>query len=81
MCFEGGLCPPLYTLGGQGYMKSPNRVRLESHYNPLGLFPCTAASSKPIRVVTKEVRYIHDLSLILEHSMSVTNPAAPGLTG
>ena len=34
----------------------------------------------PIRVVTREVRYIHVLSLTLEHSMSVSSPAAPGLT-
>ena len=33
-------------------------------------FLYTAASSTPIRVVTKEVRYIHELSLTLEHSMS-----------
>ena len=38
------------------------------------------ASSTPIRVVTKEVRYIHELSLTLEHSMPVSSPAAPGLT-
>ena len=38
------------------------------------------ASSTPIRVVTKEVRYIHELSLTLEHSMSISSPAAPGLT-
>ena len=34
----------------------------------------------PIRVVTKEVRYIHELSLTLEHSMSISSPAVPGLT-
>ena len=34
----------------------------------------------PIWVVTKDVRYIHELSLTLEHSMSVSSPAAPGLT-
>ena len=34
----------------------------------------------PIRVVTKEVRYIYELSLTLEHSMPVSSPAAPGLT-
>ena len=28
----------------------------------------------------QEVRYIHELSLILEHSMSISSPAAPGLT-
>ena len=40
----------------------------------------TAASSTPIRVVTKEVRYIYKLSLTLEHSMPVSSPAASGLT-
>ena len=34
----------------------------------------------PIRVVTKEVRYIHELFLTLEHSMPVSSPAVPGLT-
>ena len=46
-----------------------------------GSFLRTAASSKPIRVVTKEVRYINELSLTLEHSMSISSPAIPGLTG
>ena len=32
------------------------------------------------RVVTKEVRYIHELSLTLEHSMPMSSPAVPGLT-
>ena len=39
-----------------------------------------SGSSTPIRVVTKEVRYIHELSLTLEHSMSISSPAALGLT-
>ena len=34
----------------------------------------------PIQVVTIDVRYIHELSLTLEHSMSISSPAAPGLT-
>ena len=45
-----------------------------------GSFLCTAASSMPIRVVTREVRYIHELSLTLEHSMSVSSPVALVLT-
>ena len=45
-----------------------------------GSFLCTAASSTPIRVVTKEVRYTHELSLTLEHSIPISSPAAPGLT-
>ena len=45
-----------------------------------GSFLRNAASSTPIRVVTREVRYIHELSLTLEHSMPISSPAAPGLT-
>ena len=45
-----------------------------------GSFLCTATSSMPIRVVKKEVRYIHELSVTLEHSMSISSPAVPGLT-
>jgi len=45
-----------------------------------GSFLYTAASSTPIRVVTREVRYIHKLSLTLEHSMPISSPAASGLT-
>ena len=43
-------------------------------------FLCIAASSMPIRLVTKVVRYIHELSLTLEYSMSISSPAVPGLT-
>ena len=53
---------------------------MESYYNTIGYFPCTVASFTPIRVVTKEVRYFHDLSLTLEHSIPISSPAAPGLT-
>src|SRR6185312_6782629 len=45
-----------------------------------GSFLCTAASSTPIRVVTREVRYIHKLSLTLEYSMPISSPTDPGLT-
>ena len=45
-----------------------------------GSFFCTAASTTRIRVVTREAKYIHELSLTLEHSMSVSSPVAPGLT-
>ena len=34
----------------------------------------------PIRVVTREARYIYKLSLTLEHSMPISSPIAPGLT-
>ena len=75
-----GSLPALIYLGGQGYMESPSRVQLESYYNTIGCFLCTAASPMPILVVTREVRYIHELFLTLEHSMSISSLAAPGLT-
>ena len=56
-------------------MESPSRVTTQS-----GSFLCTAVSTTPIRVVTKEVRYIHELSLTLEHSMPVSSPAVRDLT-
>ena len=59
------------------------KVLAEYSWNPTttqsGSFFRTVASSTPIRVVTKEVRYIHELSLTLEHSMPISSPAAPGL--
>ena len=45
-----------------------------------GSFLRTAASSTPNRIVTREVRYIPELSLTLEHSMPISSPATPGLT-
>jgi len=78
--FGGGPCPPLYIRGDRVTWK----VLAEYSWSPTttqsGSFLCTAASSMPIRVVTKEVRYIHELSLTLEHSMSISSPAVPGLT-
>ena len=78
--FGGGPCPPLYIRGDRvtwkvlaEYSWSPTTIQSDS-------FLCTAASSMPIRVVTKEIRYIHELSLTLEHSMSISSPAVPGLT-
>ena len=60
------------------------KVLAEHSWSPTtiqsGSFLCTAASTTPIRVVTKEVRYIHELSLTLEHSMHVSSSAVPGLT-
>ena len=78
--FRGGPCPPLYIWGDKVTWK----VLAEYSWSPIvarsGSFLCTAASSTPIRVITKEVRYIHELSLTLEHSMPMSSPAAPGLT-
>ena len=79
--FGGGPCPPLYIRGNRVTWK----VLAEYSWSPTtaryGSFLCTAASSTLIRVVTKEVRYIHDLSLTLEYSMPISSPTAPGLTG
>ena len=80
MCFEG--------VPGRPYISGRDRVTwkvlAEYSWSPTttqsGIFLCTAASSTSIRVVTKEVRYIHELSLTLEHSISISNPAVPGLT-
>ena len=78
--FRGGPCPPLYIRGDRVIWK----VLAEHSWNPTTTqsdsFLCTVASSKAIRVVTREVRYIHELSLTLEHSMPISSPAAPGLT-
>ena len=79
MCFEGVPARLIYP-GDRVTWK----VLVEYSWSPStacsGSFFCTAASSMPIRVVTKEVRYTHELSLTLEHSMSISNPAVPGLT-
>ena len=73
--------PILIYPGGTGLH---GKVLAEYSWNStttqLDSFVCTAANSTPIRVVTKEVRYIHELFLTLEHSMSISSPAVPGLT-
>ena len=78
--FGGGPCPPLYIRGDRITWK----VLAEYSWSPTitqsGSFLCTAASSMPIRVVTKDVRDIHEISLALEHSMSISSPAVPDLT-
>ena len=60
------------------------KVLTEYSWNPTttqsGSFLCTAASSMPIRLVTREVMYIYELSLTLDHSMAISSPAALGLT-
>src|SRR6185437_13272977 len=78
--FGGGPCLLLYIYGDRVTWK----VLAEYSWSPTttqsGNFLCTTASSTPIRVVTREVRYIHELSLTLEHSMPIRSPATPGLT-
>src|SRR6185436_18525294 len=80
MMIRGGPCPPLYIRGDRVTWK----VLAEYSWNPAttqsGSFLCTPASSTPTRVVTREVRYIHELSLTLEHSVPISSLAAPGLT-
>ena len=79
--FRGGPCPPLYIRGGgrvtwkvlAEYSWSPSTIRS-------GSFLVLQLVLRLIRVVTREVRYIHALSLTLEHSMPISSPAAPGMT-
>ena len=79
-CSEGVPADP-YISGGTGLHE---KILAEYSWNPTttqsGSFLCTAASSTSIWVVTREVRYIHELSLTLEHSMHISSPTAPGLT-
>ena len=79
--FGGGPCPPLYILGDRITWK----VLAEYNWSPTTTqscsFLCTTASSTLMRVVTEDVRYIHELSLTLEYSMPISSPAALGLTG
>ena len=73
--FRGGPCPPdrvTWKVLAE-YSWSPTTTQSDSLF-------CTAASSMPIQVVTREVRYIHELSLTLEHSVPISSPVAPGLT-
>ena len=78
--FRGGPCPPLYIRGDRVTWKALAEYSWSRTTTQSGSFLCTTASSMPIRVVTKEVRYIHELSLTLEHFMPINSPAAPGLT-
>ena len=81
MMFREDPCPSLYIRRDRVTWK----VLAEYSWSPIttqsGSFLCTAASSTPMRVVTRDIRYIHDLSLALEHSMPISSPAALGLTG
>ena len=74
------LCPPLYIRGDRVTWKVLAEYSWSPTTTPSGSFLYTATSSTPIRVVTREVRYIHELSLTLEYSTSISSPAAPGLT-
>ena len=88
VCITLGVDDCLEGVPGRPYISGGNKViwKVLAEYNwspttkQSGSFLCIAASSMPIRVVTKEVRYIHKLSPTLEHSMPISSPAAPGLT-
>ena len=75
-----GSLPDFIYPGGQVTWKVLAKYSWSPTTTQSGSFLCTAASSTLIWVVTKEVRYIHKLSLTLEHSMPISSPATPGLT-
>ena len=75
-----GSLPTLIYPGDRVTWKIPAEYSWSHITTQSGSFFCTAASSTPIRIVTKEVRYIHEPSLTLEHSMPINSPVAPGLT-
>ena len=79
-CLEGVPARPYISVGYRVTWKVLAKYSWSPTTTQSGSFLCTAASSTPIRVVTREVRYIHKLSLTLEHSMPISSPAAPGLT-
>ena len=78
--FREGTCLPLYIQGDRFIGKVLTEYSWSTTIARSGSFLCTAASSTSIREVRKEVRYIHRLSLTLEHSMPISSPAAPDLT-
>ena len=79
--FRGVPCPPLYVRGDRVTCKVLTQYSWSPTTIQSGSFLCTAVSSTPIWIVTRKVKYIHELSLTLEHSMPISSPAAPGLTG
>ena len=78
--FGGGPYPPLYIRGDRVTWKFLAEYNWSLTTTQSGSFLCIATSSMPIWIVTKEVRYIHELSLTLEHSRPISSPAAPSLT-
>ena len=76
MCFEGGSLLTLIYLGDRVTWKDLAEYSWSLTTTQSGSFLYATA----IPVVTREVRYIHELSLTLEHSMPIRSPAAPGLT-
>ena len=78
-CLEG-VPARLYIFGGTVTWKVLAKYSWSPATTQSGSFLCTTACSTPIRIVTKDVRYIHELSLTLKHSTPVSIPAASGLT-
>src|SRR6185503_4608889 len=78
--FGGGPCPPLYIRGDRVTWKVLAEYSWSLTTTQSDSFLCAAANSTPIRVVTREIKYIHELFLTLEYFMSVSSPATPGLT-
>ena len=76
-----GSLPALIYPGGTGlHGKSyPSTVGVLLQHNRVVYFVLQLVL-RQLKVVTKEVRYIHDLLLTLEYSMPISSPAVPGLT-
>jgi len=79
-CFEEYLPALIYIRGDRFTWKALAEYSWSPTTTQSGSFLCIAASSTPIRGVTREVRYIHELSHTLEYSMPISNPAVPDLT-
>ena len=80
MFFEGVPARPYISGGDRVTWKDLAEYSWSLTTTQSGSFLCTAASSTPIRVVTREIRYIHELSLTLEYSIPIISLATPGLT-
>ena len=78
--WRGSLPALIYPGGGRVTWKVLAEYSWSHTTTQSGSFICTAASSMPIRIVTKEIRYIHELFLALEHFMSINSLAVLDLT-
>ena len=72
-------CPPLHIRGDRVTLNFLAEYSWNHTTTQSCSFLCTAVCPTPIRVVTKEVSYIHELFLTLEHSISISSPAVLGL--
>ena len=79
-CLLRGSLPALIYLGDRVTWKVLAMYSWSPTTKQSVSFLRTAASFTPIRVVTREVRYIHMLSLTLEYSILISSSATPGLT-